>query len=144
MPPVEMTFEELEEKLPNGFHDAEIRKISMDFVNRSIVIGMNLLVGVPGDPDPERYRPGTLRVVSPYLFFIKPPDPSYHFVPDGSPINASGRSVKVGQNEEVDRLLAVIPPNATVYLFFLDDWNSCLYLAGASVEFSWDDDGAFV
>ncbi|HEU0047498.1 MAG TPA: hypothetical protein VFQ43_07830 [Nitrososphaera sp.] len=138
-----MTFEELAQKLPNGFHDAEILKISMDFVNRSIVIGMNLLTGVPGDPDPERYRPGALRVVSPYLFFIEPPDPSYHFVPDGSPINASGSSIKVGKSAEVDRLLAVLPPNSTPYFFFLDDWNSCLYLAGASVEFSWDDGKAF-
>ena len=93
-----MTFEELAQKLPNGFHDAEILKISMDFVNRSIVIGMNLLTGVPGDPDPERYRPGALRVVSPYLFFIKPPDPRYHFVPNGRPINATGNSVKVGKD----------------------------------------------
>ena len=136
-----MTFEEIEQELPNGFHDAEIRQISMDFVNRSIIIGMNLHASVAGDPDPERYRPGTLKVMSPYLFFIEPPDPHYHFVPDGSPINASGSSVKIGQNTAVDRLLAVLPPNATVYLFFLDDWNSCLYLAGASVEFSWDDDG---
>jgi hypothetical protein len=139
-----MTFEEIDQKLPNGFHDAEIRKIGMDFVNRSIVMGMNLHAGVPGDPDPERYRPGTLRVVSPYLFFIEPPDPRYQFVLDGSPLNASGNSVRVGQSVEVDRLLAVLPPNATVYLFFLDDWNSSIYLAGASVDFSWDDGGALV
>jgi hypothetical protein len=139
-----LTFEEANQKVPNGFHDAEIRKISIDFVDRSIVMGMNLHVGVPSDPDPERYRAGTLKVLSPCLFFIEHPDPRYDFVPDGSPINASGNSVKVGQNAEVDRLLAVLPPNTTAYLFFLDDWNSCLYLAGASVEFSWDDDGSFV
>src|SRR5260370_42353834 len=103
-----MTFEELAQKLPNGFHDVEILTISMDFVNRSIVLGMNLLVGMPGDPDPERYRPGALRVVSPYLLFIEPPDPRYHFVPDGSPLNASGNSVKVGQNAEIDPLLAAL------------------------------------
>jgi len=135
----EMTFEELDQKLPNGFHDAEIRTITLDFVNRSVVIGMNLLVGVPGDPDPERYRPGTLRVLSPCLFFIEPPDPRYRFVPDGTPLNASGNSVKIGQDAAVDRLLAVLPPNSTPYLFFLDDWNSCLYLAGGGVELSWDD-----
>jgi hypothetical protein len=136
-----MTFEEIDQKLPNGFHDAEIRKMSVDFINRSILIGMNLHAGVPGDPNPERYRPGTLEVLSPCLFFIEPPDPSYPFIPDGSPLNASGNSVKVGKDAEVDRLLSVLPPNATVYLFFLDDWNSCLYLAGGSVVFSWDDGG---
>jgi hypothetical protein len=134
-----MTFEELNEKLPNGFHDAEIRQISVDFVNCSIMLSMNLHVGLVGDPDRERYRAGTVKIMSFYLFFIEPPDPHYHFVPDGSPINASGNSVKMGQNARVDHLLTVLPPNATPYLFFLDDWNSCLYLAGASVEFFWDD-----
>jgi hypothetical protein len=133
-----MTFEKLEMELPNGFHDAEIRTINVDFLNRSIVIGMNLHASMPDNLDPERYRPGTLRVVSPYLFFIEPPDPRYHFVPSGRPINATGNPVIVGKDTVVDHLLAVLPPNATVYLFFLDDWNSCLYVAGASVEFSWD------
>ena len=139
----EMTFEELEERLPNGFHDAEIRTISLDFVSRSIVVGMNLHVGKPDDHDPERYRPGTLRVVVLYLFFLEPPHPDYHFIPNGRPINATGKPVKVGQDAAVDRLLAVLPPNSTSYLFFLDDWNSCLHLAGASVKFSWDDGKAF-
>jgi len=138
-----MTFEELERKLPNGFHDAEVGKISMDFVNRSVVIGVNVHVGMPADADPECYRTGALKVVSPYLFFIEPPDPRYHFVPDGSPLNASGHSVKLGQNAAVDRLLSVLPSDKTAYLFFLDDWNSSLYLAGGSVEFSWDDGGVF-
>jgi hypothetical protein len=138
-----MTFEKLEMELPNGFHDAEILNISVDFLNRSIVIGMNLHVSTPSDPDPERYRAGTLRVQSASLFFIEPPDPRYHFVPDGTPLDASGSSVRAGQDSAIDRLLAVLPPNSTPYLFFLDDWNSCLYLAGTSVEFSWDDGEAF-
>jgi hypothetical protein len=138
-----MTFEEIDQKLPNGFHDAEIRKMSIDFVSRSIVIGMNLHAGVPGGPNPEQYRAGTLEILSPCLFFIEPPDPGYHFIPDGSPLNASGNSVKVGKDTKVDRLLSALPPNATVYLFFLDDWNSCLYLAGGSVVLSWDDGGPF-
>jgi hypothetical protein len=51
--------------------------------------------------------------------------------------------VKVGEDAKIDSLLAVLPPNSTVYLFFLDDWNSYLYLAGGEVVFSWDDGGVF-
>jgi hypothetical protein len=138
-----MTFEELDQSLPNGFHDAEIRKIEVDFTTPSIVIGMNLHVGAADDPDPERYRAGTVTIDVPYVFFIEPPDAAYHFIPNGSPINASGNSVKAGQNPKVDRLLGVLPPNATSYLFFLDDWNSSIYLSGASAKFSWDDGDPF-
>lgn len=138
-----MTFEELDRKLPNGFHDSKIRKISVDFAGGSILIGMDLLVGLPRTPSPEGYRAGTLRVASPYLFFIEPPDPQYRFIPNGSPLNVDGDSVKVGQNPEVDRLLPVLPANASVYRFFLEEWNSFLYLAGGDAAFSWDDGGAF-
>jgi len=53
-----MTFEELEQKLPNGFHDAAIREINFDFIGRSVVVGMDLLTGGPDDPHPELYCPG--------------------------------------------------------------------------------------
>jgi len=141
-----MTFEKLEMELPNGFHDAEIRGIGLDYVSRTADLRMNLLVGVgtPEDRNAAIYRAGTVRIAGLLLFYIEPPDPHYCFALDGSPLNASGNSVKVGQDAAIDRLLAALPPNSTAYLFFLDDWNSSLYLAGASVEFSWDDDGACV
>ena len=138
-----MTFEELEHKLPNGFHDAAIREITFDFVRRSVEVGMDLLMGGPDEPDPELYRPGKLRVAPVYLFFIEPPDPNYAFVPDGSHLKVYGDSVKVGQNAEADRLLPTIPQNATTYRFFLEKWNSFLYLAGGGVELFWDDGEAF-
>ena len=134
-----MTFEELEQKLPNGFHDDAIREINFDFIGRSIVIGIDLLAGGPDDSDPELYRFGRVRVVPIYLFFIEPPAPNYPFVPNGSHLKVDGDSVRVGQNSEVDRLLPTLPPNATFYRFFLTKWNAFLYLAGGGVEFDWAD-----
>ena len=137
-----MTFREIEQNLPNGFHDSAIRGISVDFVNLSISIAVDLHASVEGDSDPERYRPGTLKVICPYLFFLDPPDPSYPFVPRGAPVNASSFPVRQGENAKVDALLQRIPPEATAFAFFLDDWNSYLYVAGSSVEFSWDSNGS--
>jgi hypothetical protein len=138
-----MTFEELEHRLPNGFHDAAIREIGFDLIGRSAVIGMDILTGGPDDPNPELYRPGRLRVTPVYLFFIEPPDPNYPFVPSGSHLKVDGDSVKAGQNAEVDRLLPTLPQNATTYRFFLEKWNAFLYLAGGDVELSWDDGEVF-
>jgi hypothetical protein len=139
-----MTFEELEHNLPNGFHDAAIREINFDFIGRSVVVRMDLLIGGPDDADPELCRPGTLRLKPAYLFFIEPPDPHYAFVPDGSQLKVDGDLVKVGQSAQVDRLLPKLPQNSTTYRFFLEKWNAFLYLAGEGVEFSWDDGAGLV
>jgi hypothetical protein len=134
-----MTFEELEESLPNGFHDATIRWIKSDFISRSLTIGMELWVGLTDSPNPEEYRTGTLLVDPFYLFFVEPPHPTYGFMPDGSPIIVDGDPVKLGQNPNVDRLLSVLPEDATAYRFFVIDGNSSLFIAGRSVAFWWDD-----
>jgi hypothetical protein len=136
-----MTFEELEQKLPNGFHDAATREIDFDFIERSVVIGLDLLMGGPDDLRPEVYRPGR-RVAPIYLFFIEAPDPSYSFVPNGSHLKVDGDFVKVGQSVHVDRLLPMLPESVTKYRFFLEKWNAFLYIAGGDGEFSWDDGGA--
>jgi len=136
-----MTFEEIGRKLPNGFHDSKIRRITVDFVDGSILLGMEVHAGSPGDPEPEQYRPGTLKVVSQCLFFVEPPDPRYKFISRRSPLNVDGDSVKAGQSTEVDRLLPTLPHNTSIYRFFLEERNSFLYLAGGDVMFSWDDGG---
>ena len=64
-----MTFEELEQKLPNGFHDAAIRKIDFDFIRCSALMGMDILTGGPDGPDPELCRQGTLKL-PPNHFFL--------------------------------------------------------------------------
>jgi hypothetical protein len=87
-----MTFKELEQELPNGFHDSQIRTIDMDFINRSVAIGLNLLMGGPDMPDPEEYRAGTLTIASVHLFFLDAPDPAYRFTPNGSPLTVMVRS----------------------------------------------------
>jgi hypothetical protein len=138
-----MTFEELEQKLPNGFHDAAIREINFDFIGRSIVIGIDLLAGGPDDSHPELYRSGRLRVAPVYLFFIEPPDPNYPFVPNGLHLKVDGDSVKIGHNAEADRLLQRLPQNSTTYRFFLETWNAFLYLGGGGVELVWNDGEVF-
>ena len=137
-----MTFEELDQELPNGFHDAKIRSVRVDFVARSIVMGMDLLAGLPDTRDPESYRPGTVSVTQAHMFFLAPPDPNYPVALHGAPVSASGVSVKCGDDAKVGALLQRIPQDSTAFVFFLDDWNSYLYVAGTTVQFSWDNDEA--
>lgn len=134
-----MTFEEIERQLPNGFHDLTIRAINVDFIGLWITLAMDLHVGLEGEVDPERYRPGTLRVLRPYLFFLQPPDPTYPFVPEGIAVNASGFAVS-SDEETIGALIKRGPSGGTTFGFFLNDWNSYLYIGGQGAEFWWDDE----
>jgi hypothetical protein len=137
-----MTFEELEHSFPNGFHDAAIRELKLDLLQRSIALQMDILTGMPESPNPESYRSGTLRIEPAYLFFVDAPDPKYSFVPNGSHLKVDGSPVKAGQQAVIDRLLAVLPEKATSYRFFLEKWNAFLYLSGGSVDFNWSEHGS--
>ena len=136
-----MTFEEVVKSLPNGFHDAKVRKITADYSGRAIVMEMELLVGMPGAPNGESYQRGTLSVAPFSFFIVEPPDPSYDFIPDGKPLHVVGDSTKPAQSPTFDSLMAALSKKADSYRFFIEEWNSFLYIAGESVAFSWDDQG---
>lgn len=135
-----MTFQELEQTLPNGFHDATIIELRLNGIVGNVTITLSLHVSADSDLDRERYRIGRLRANSVCLFFIEPPDPRYHFALDRKGIGTSGDSVVIGQIPALDSLIQTLPPDSTAYRFFLEDWNSFLYLAAKDVEFFWDDD----
>jgi hypothetical protein len=49
-----VTLEDLENTLPNGLHDAEVHKLSVDYVGRTLTLDLSVWVGGDmGDP-PER------------------------------------------------------------------------------------------
>lgn len=134
-----MTFDSISEQLPNGFHDAKLTRLTLDLVESSIVIQLNVLVGGPNDIDPEARRNGTLRVTSPCLFVVEAPEPHHRFIPDGAPANVDGDAVRTGQNKTVDALLPALPRDASLYRFFVDEWGSFIYLGGADVGWSWNE-----
>jgi hypothetical protein len=132
-----MTFEELDKDLPNGFHDALVKKITLDFLDRSIIFEMELWVGDLNGPVPEKRRNGRLRLISPYFCQIEPPVPGYTFMPRKESVSIDSDSVKKGQSDTMDRVLRELPTGADIYRFFVDDWNSFIYFAVENVEFSW-------
>jgi hypothetical protein len=137
-----MTFEEVEQSLPNGFHDARLLHVSLDTVQRCATVKLSVHVSEKGDSDRERYRTGVLKATSVCIFFMEPPDARYDFVLNGKGIGVSGDAVRLGQIPEMDPLLRQLPSGATAYRFFLEQWNSFFYLAAGEVAFSWDTEGS--
>jgi hypothetical protein len=79
-----MTLLEIEQLLPNGLHDAEVRKITIDYERRKVTVDLAVWVGEMDDP-PERreaYKEGQLEISGLLFFAIEPPDASYPFQND--------------------------------------------------------------
>jgi hypothetical protein len=51
-----MTLEDLEHTLPNGLHDARIKSLSHDYECAVVKLNVEILVGLPDDAPPDRFR----------------------------------------------------------------------------------------
>ena len=132
-----MTFEELERELPNGFHDAHLLSLSVDYVSGTAELRMDLLFGTPESADPEEYRAAVLRITGIHFFSIGPPDSTYSFVPDGRPLWLLGGEAKSDPLPGFDKLMAKLPKEVSCFRFFVDQWNSFIHIAARDVQFSW-------
>src|SRR5580700_3556879 len=128
-----MTFEEAEAQCPNGFHDAEIEGFAVDYRAGTLSLSMKLLSGTPGMPDHEDYCAATLRVNRLVFFAIEPPDPRYPFIPDGDSLGIDGAK-GLGNSGEMAALAARFPAEVSCYRFFVEPWNSFIYVAGSDIE----------
>jgi hypothetical protein len=137
-----LTFEELDDRLPNGFHDARIEKLDLDYVRRSARIVIQLCTGTPESNDPElrdSRRTATLKLTGLAYFAIEPPDSTSSFMRGERGIDASGYPEDPA-NFPVAPLQAVMPKNINCYRFFVHDWNSFIHIAAELVRFSWTDE----
>jgi hypothetical protein len=137
-----MTFEDLDRDLPNGFHDAKIESVTVDYVQRSAVIAMRLLVGTPTSADQDEYRGATLRVSGLCYYAIDAPDPAYPFMRTGSAINVAGYPEDPKEFPALDGLLPAMPKDVACYRFFVQEWNAFIHIAAMDVRLSWAGDEA--
>jgi hypothetical protein len=131
-----MTFEEVEKTLPNGFHDAKIVRITLDYPAGTLLMTMQILVGTPGEADQEEYGPAELRANGLYFCFIDPPDPTYPFRLNGKALGVSGAR-EPRESPVIGNLLHKLPEGVSVYRFYADKWNSFIHVAASDVQISW-------
>jgi len=144
-----MTLEELESILPNGFHDARLVGITLDYLGRKASLRMQLFVGTPESENPKEYKAAIICIAGLCFFSIELPDPNEHFVPDGSPVPVSGYSEDstglLKPNEsiaEINKLLKNCPQATSSYRFYSHEWNSFIHIACADVSLEWNTNGS--
>jgi hypothetical protein len=135
-----MTLEELENTLPNGLHDAEVQRMSVDYGHRSLVLELVVWIGSMDDPPESReaYKTGRLEISGLVFLVMEPPDARYPYRIE-SRLTLDSVDPRKSLNPE---LLASLPGDAFCHSFFVFQWNTCMHLAGKHAEMTWLNDGA--
>ena len=130
-----MTLRELEQTLPDGFHDAEFRSVLIDYARHRVVIEGTFCVGDPdGKVAPTEARRDAELVIDGLQFVaIEPPDPQYKFAV------RDYLWVDLVEGPKVPKVPAAsnLPPGCFVSAFFVSDWNAFLQVAGESASLAW-------
>ena len=134
-----MNLEELENKLPNGFHDAQLININIDYSNQKAVLDINLWTGDLDAKESElreTWRHGKLTINKLLFCVIEPPDSNYHYIESG-PVNIDGGPMKALSSPPKIPLPNPLPKDAFVHWFYVSDWNAFIYIAGMDAQFDW-------
>jgi hypothetical protein len=129
-----MTFQEVAVSLPNGFHDAELQRFEMDYVQR--LLQFDLVVWI-GDMDDKRrrelYRPARVTFESVGFLVIEPPDTS-------SPWLKPGR-IKIdagdGQPPQSVSALPNAPAGTSIMWLYLGEVNRFLLFSAGNASLEW-------
>ena len=129
-----MTLEELEETLPNGLHDAEVKRIAADYELRTVTVELAVWVGDMNGPPKRRETPRDARIDISGLCFlvIEPPDPKYPFQHSGLKIDGCDRSKNLKQE-----LLSALPADTFFRSLWVNEWNAFIHLAARDAKISW-------
>jgi hypothetical protein len=123
-----MTLDAVDRSLPNGFHDAYLRRLAIDYVERTVTLDLDLSYGDPNvatEAERDAYRRGQVVISGLVWCVMEPPrTPGSKRSEDGSRIDAGPLSAL----KDAPELLAV-PSGAFSWWFYLDEPNSFIYIA---------------
>lgn len=133
-----MTFEALDERYPNGFVDAEISSLNIDYQSRTASVRLNMRGNPPDGPNSQEYSRAVLTVHEFFYFSMEPPDFD-HQVYSKRGIQVDGFPEDPRQFALFERLKPTLPAGAFCCRFFVHDWNSFIHIAAENAELSWAD-----
>lgn len=120
-----MTLRELEDTLPNGLHDAEVRRIHVDYGRRTLILDVDVWVGTMDAPPEQReaYKSGQLDISGAIFLVMEPPNAGY-------PYRASSEITIDSVDEEKSvpgELLRSVPASAFCHSFLsLSGMRACI------------------
>lgn len=136
-----VTLVELENSLPNGFHDSALTSFEVDYVSRRLRVQLSLKVGVPDDPPETRNdgRNAMVEITGLIFLIVEPPDKSSDYSVGGEVWIADGYETEsIPQfTGHLTELLKSLPEGTFARSFFVSDWNSYIHVAGTDCSVKW-------
>ncbi len=130
---------EIDENLPNGFHDALLKSIILNFASQSAIMELEILIGDPASPiekEREAYKRATLKLGGVIYFVIDPVGVGGQFSSKAVRIDAG--IATDDSNSRTPKPRGVLPTGAFAYWFFVDDWNSFIHVAARDATLCWE------
>ncbi|WP_394822943.1 hypothetical protein [Pendulispora albinea] len=131
-----MNIIELEAGLPNGFHDATLEKLEIDYQKSVVYILMKLWIGLlPSKPflgSTPVMRRANLSFERLVYCVVEPPEQLGDS--DHEELDVSGCE-NVPENPNVR--LPTVAEGVFRYAFYVSDWNSFIHIAARTVGVTW-------
>jgi len=131
-----MTFEELDEQLPNGLHDAKLRSLTHNYDTGVLTIYVEILTGLPDNPPSTRfgYRDAVISFSNIFLCHIEQPENDRIVGVRGSVWFRYGRTEPGTLSPKLsDRF----PNDALSYTLYILEWESSIHIVATAMSFSW-------
>jgi hypothetical protein len=128
-----MTLKEIDQKLPNGFHDSEISNLHIDYVARTLTMHISVWIGdleKEGD-EREKYRDAVVEFDGLQYCVLEAPDNRYEYA------SSQPLWIDMGDPKVKPDLPTNIPKQAFAESFFVKGWNSFIHIAALNVKLTW-------
>lgn len=130
------TLADLEMSLPNGLHDARLRMISVDYLDRRASVEASVDISTTDIQTPF-YRRCLLTMRGLVFFVVSPPGFLEAYV------TTEGPQIDSGPLEALPKvppdLPWPLPQGASGSYIFVMEWNSFIYFAASKFELEWLD-----
>jgi len=131
----------IEQNLPNGFHDALLKKMDIHVVNREVIIHLDVWTGnleSKIEKERESYREARLVIHGFSYLTIDPPFKEEENFPP-----ADNCRVDMGNWSALGPAYPIAPPvkddGFNLYIFFCH-WNNFIYLSARTADLYWLDE----
>jgi hypothetical protein len=133
-----MTIAKIEATLTNGFHDAFLERLSLDYMRCEARLDVSVWTGdldAHSEELREARRKGVLTVTGLLYCVMDPPDArSFRQEAEGLWIADSGSVDNAGLSAKLPHPL---PEGAFAHYFFINDWNAFIILVAKDAHFDW-------
>jgi|GEM_PF-7001407 len=134
-----MTLEEIENELPNGFHDSIILESRMNYENSELTLLLDVSVGLPDEDPParDRYRKCELFFKDVIYFVTEFPNDNIVIKHPGTLWILSIE--KTSQDKIPDHILKVISSDVHCFSLYIHRSNTYVHFATKDVQYTWLD-----